>query len=226
MNILDLVLILIIAATIAIGYSRGFIISLLSLVRCAVGLPVAFFTADKYNMLIYNEFVRDAAVRKIEQGLQSSADIDGFVSSVRQAVDELPFGLDGIVDLSFLGNASTENITQSIVNNIVEPVALVIIKIIIFVLTVIVFYAITYIIAKLFKKLDKIKNMPFKKTNKFLGAVFGAVKAVAVTAILCALLVFVKDYVFASSQNEFVSQVNSSAIVEFVNKINPLVDLL
>lgn len=226
MNILDLVLILIIAATIAIGYSRGFIISLLSLLRCAVGLPIAFFAADKYNMKIYTEFVREVAIDKIEQGLQASVDADGFVSSVRQAVDELPFGISGIIDLSFLDNVSQANLTESIVDNIVEPVALVIIKIVIFILTVSVFYAVTFIIARLFRKLDKVRNMPLKKTNKFLGAVFGAVKAAAVIAVLSAVLVFVRDFIFASSQNEFVNMVNSSAIIEFVNKINPLVDLL
>ena len=88
------------------------------------------------------------------------------------------------------------------------------------------FSLLAWIITRLIKGLEKIKNIPFKKTNKLLGAVFGAVKAVLVLAVLCAVLVFVKDYIFASSQNEFVNQVDSSTIVEFVNKINPLADLL
>ena len=39
---------------------------------------------------------------------------------------------------------------------------------------------------------NSVSYIPFKKTNKLLGAVFGAVKAVLVTAVLCAVLVFVK----------------------------------
>ena len=97
---------------------------------------------------------------------------------------------------------------------------------VLFILTLLAFSLLAWLIPKLIKRLDKIKNIPFKKTNKFLGAVFGVIKSVLVIAVLCAVLVFVKDYIFASSQNEFVNQVNSSAIVEFVNKINPLADLL
>lgn len=226
MNILDLILIFIIAATVAAGYSRGFVLSLVSLVRYAVGMPVAFFVADRYNMIIYSRFVRDEAVSRVSQALQSSADIDGFAASVRETVDSLPFGMSGIVDLSFLDNVSSANITESVASNIVEPVACVIIKIVLFILTLLAFSLLAWLISKLIKRLDKIKNIPFKKTNKFLGAVFGVIKSVLVIAVLCAVLVFVKDYIFASSQNEFVNQVNSSAIVEFVNKINPLADLL
>ncbi len=226
MNILDLILIFIIAATVAASYSRGFVLSLVSLVRYAVGMPVAFFVADRYNMVIYSRFVRDEAVSRVSQAIQSSADINGFASSVREAVDSLPFGMSGIVDLSFLDNISSANITEGVVNNIVEPVACVIIKIALFILTMVAFSLLAWIISRLIKGLEKIKNIPFKKTNKLLGAVFGAVKAVLVLAVLCAVLVFVKDYIFASSQNEFVNQVNSSTIVEFVNKINPLADLL
>lgn len=226
MNILDLILIFIIAATVAASYSRGFVLSLVSLVRYAVGMPVAFFVADRYNMVIYSRFVRDEAVSRVSQALQSSADINGFASSVREAVDSLPFGMSGIVDLSFLDNISSANITEGVVNNIVEPVACVIIKIALFILTMVAFSLLAWIISRLIKGLEKIKNIPFKKTNKLLGTVFGAVKAVLVLAVLCAVLVFVKDYIFASSQNEFVNQVDSSTIVEFVNKINPLADLL
>ena len=43
---------------------------------------------------------------------------------------------------------------------------------------------------------------------------------------VCAALVFVRDFIFASSQNEFVRLVDSSSVTEFINTINPLINLV
>lgn len=226
MNFIDIILIVLALLTVIHGYSNGLIRSLISLLKYIIGLPVAFFVSDKYNIAVYNNFVREAAVQKVAEGISSSADLNAFSDSVKNAVGNLPFGMSGIIDLSFLDNATQENIAEKIVNGIVEPLALVVIKILLFVLTLSLFYLIIFVITKIFGKFEKSKHMPLKKTNKVLGAVFGAAKAVAVLAVLSAVLLFVRDFIFASSQNEFVNQVDSSAVLEFINKNNPFMDFV
>lgn len=226
MNYIDIVFIVIILATIIAGYSKGFVLSLISFARYIIGFPAAFFVADKYNALVYSSVVRSAALQEIQSSIADYADTDTYIGAIREAVDNLPLGLSGIIDLSFLNNISQASVAEAIVDHIVEPIALVVIKIILFVLTIALFYVITCVAAVLIKKAETIKHMPFKKTNRFLGALFGVFKAAAAVAVLSAVLVFVKDFIFASSQNEFVDQVNSSALIEFINKINPFINLI
>lgn len=226
MNYIDIAFIIIIFTTIFAGYSKGFILSLISFARYIIGFPLAFFIADKYNALLYNNVVRSIALQEIQSSISNYTDADAYVNAVRDAVDNLPLGLSGIVDLSFLNNISVSSAAEAITDHFVEPVALVIIKIILFVLTIAVFYVITFVVAVLIKKAEKIKHMPLKKTNKFLGAIFGVFKAAVTAAVLSAVLVFVKDIIFASSQNEFVNQVDSSTIINFINNINPFIDMI
>lgn len=137
----------------------------------------------------------------------------------------LPFGLSGAVDLSFLNGLSNESAANAVLQNIVEPVALVIIKIILFVITLVLFFILVRLISKAIQNIMSKKHAPLKRTNKFLGAVFGVLKGVVSLAVLSAVLVFLRDFLFASSQS-FSSQVDSSAVVEFINKINPLLSLI
>lgn len=224
-NFIDIALIVVFAACIAAGYARGFVLSLISFARLIVSFPLAFYVADTYSGTFYDKYVSSAALEKISQGLADSANIDSFVSSVRDAVGEIPFGLSGTVDLSFLDGLTNQTAANAVLQNIVEPVAIVIIKIALFVITLVLFNILVLIISKIIKSIMNKEHAPFKHTNKFLGAVFGVLKGVAVLAVLSAVFSFLSDFVFTTS-GEFVSQVDSSAVIEFINKINPLMQLI
>lgn len=224
-NFIDIALIVVFAACIAGGYARGFVLSLISFAKLIVSFPLAFYVADTYSGTFYDKYVSAAALEKISQGLADSADIDSFVSSVRQAVGEIPFGLSGTVDLSFLDGINNQTAASAVLQNIVEPVALVIIKIALFVLTLVIFNILVLIVSKIIKSIMNKKHAPLKRTNKYLGAAFGALKGVALLAVLSAVFSFLSDFVFTTSA-DFVSQVDSSAVMEFINKINPLMHLI
>lgn len=224
-NYIDIILIVIFAACILDGYARGFLLSLISFAKYIIGFPLAFYVADTYSLPFYNQFVSGAALEKISQGLSDSANIDSFVSAVRDAVGELPFGLSGSVDLSFLNGISNDSAANAVLQNIVEPVALVLIKIILFIITIVLFYVLVWLVSKVIRGIMKKDHAPLKRTNKFLGAVFGVLKGTATLAVFSAALFFLRDFLFTSSQ-QFVSQVDTSAVVEFINKINPLLYLV
>lgn len=224
-NFIDVVLFLILAACIAGGYFRGFLLSVISFAKYIVGIPFAFWVADSLSGGIYEKFVSQAALKKISSGLSQTADIDSFVSSVREAVGEMPFGIGGSVDLSFLDGVSNDTAATAILNNIVEPVAVAVIKVIVFIIILVLFFVAVWLVSKLIKKLMSSKHAPLKHTNKFLGAVFGALKGVVALAALSAALTFLRDFLFSSSES-FVSLVDSSVVIEFINKINPFLQLI
>ena len=62
-NILDIILVLSVAACIVAGYFKGLLRSVISFAKYAVGIPLAFFTADKYSAQVYNSFFREIGER-------------------------------------------------------------------------------------------------------------------------------------------------------------------
>lgn len=226
MNYIDIFFVVLVVLTVWAGYARGLFVSLISLLRFAVGVPLAFALSSKYNGCVYNEFVREFALNKITEKLSSSADIDAFAESVREAAAELPFGLENVLDLSFLDNVSNSSAVDLIMQNIVEPAALVIIKIFMFVLTIAVFYVITGIIIALIKKLERKEHVPFKKTNKFLGAVFGLAKSVIAVMAIAAIFNFVLDVYGNTSDSAFIIQLSSSSVLDIINKYNPILYII
>ena len=71
------------------------------------------------------------------------------------------------------------------------------------------------------KKIRKEKELPFHKTNSFFGGVFGLVKSGAYLIVISAVCEFVLDIM--TTQNQFVTQLRSSVIIEYINKFNPLI---
>ncbi len=224
-NYIDILLVILFAASIAAGYAKGFVLSLISFAKYIIGFPLAFYVADTYSSDVYERFVQSQVLERVSEGLSTAADIDSFVASVREAVNSLPFGLSHVIDLSFLDGLNADSAAGAVTDNIVEPVAMVAVKILLFVLTVAAFYVITWIVARIIRKLDNVKHMPLKKTNKFLGAVFGALQGVASLAVISALLVFARDFLLEPA-NGFSQQIASSAVVAFINKLNPLLFLI
>jgi len=82
-------------------------------------------------------------------------------------------------------------------------------------------YVITNIILSFAKKIRKEKELPFHKTNSFFGGVFGLVKSGAYLIVISAVCEFVLDIM--TTQNQFVTQLRSSVIIEYINKFNPLI---
>ena len=225
-NVLDIILVLLVVACVIAGYFKGLLRSVISFAKYALGLPLSFFIADKYSAQIYNSLFREAALNKVTSALEQSANIDSVVSSVKESVSSLPFGLSGIVDLSFLDNINNSTAAQAIAANVLDPVLLVVVKAAVFLLVLLAFSIIAFLISRFIKRLEEKDRMPLKHTNKFIGALLGAFKGTVLLAGVCAALVFVRDFIFASSQNEFVRLVDSSSVTEFINTINPLINLV
>lgn len=217
MNYVDLILIIVLLAAVLGGYCRGFFVSLLSLARFAIGVPLSFFAADKLSETVYNSFIRENLISTVAAQLEESG-VDAAVSSFKEAVDSLPQLLQGAADLSFLDNANASAFTQGVMENIIDPVAVVVCEMAIFVLTLFIFYVITGIVISLVKKIRSRENVPFKNTDRFIGALFGLVKGIIAVGALCVIGNYMIEFTQGAG-NEFVEQLSSSAIMGFAAKL-------
>lgn len=220
MNYVDLFIIVIFLIIVLEGYARGFIVSLLSLVRFAVGIPVSFIVANKFSSVVYTNYFKETINAEVLKGIDSSG-LDTYVASVRDTVNSLPDVMKGSVDMSFLDAANAASAAEGIMKNIVDPVADMVIKVALFVVTLAVFYILTGILLFVIKKLSNSNYAPFRKTNKFLGAVFGLAKAMILVFAIAKIGVFFTENL-KSVDNSFLQQVASSGIIEFVNRFNPI----
>lgn len=220
MNYVDLFIVVVFLIIVLEGYARGFFVSLLSLIRFAVGIPASFLVADKFSGVVYTNYFRENISANVLSGIEQSG-LDTYVASVKDTVNSLPDVLKGSVDLSFLNNASAASAADGIMSNIVDPVMEMVVKAALFVVTLVVFYVATGIILLVVKKLGNSKNAPFRKTNKFMGAVFGLVKALIFVFAIAKIGSFLTQNVNAVD-NSFLQQVASSGIIEFINKFNPI----
>lgn len=219
MNIVDIILIAAVLLIILHGYFKGFLVSVLSLARYALGIPFCYYLAKNASEPLYNALIRESVSARIAQGIDNTG-IDSIIAGVRESVNEFPEALKNTIDLSFLNNISASNAAQSIMQNVVDPVVILIVKIVLFIAVVAVFFVVTSILIALVDKASKKKDAPFKDTNKFLGAALGALKAVIIIIAVAAVADFLVVH-FAGSGG-FIDQLESSAVITFINKFNPL----
>lgn len=218
MNIVDIVLLALVLLIILQSYFKGFLISVVSLVRFLVGIPLCYAGAKNFAEPVYNAVAKNAIASSVSESVQNSG-LDSVIKTVKEGVAALPESLRGIVDTSFLNSAGSETAANQIMENIVDPIALVVCKIILFVLFIIVFFILTGIIISIIKSADK-KIEPLKKADRSLGAVLGALKAIVILFAVSAAAGFITKN-FAGSGG-FVNELSSSIVIGFLNKFNPL----
>ena len=74
MNYIDLAFIVIAALMIIAGACRGFMVSLLSMLRLIVGIPLAYFVSDMYYAQLYNRFVKEIVYNNVLEELSQTQD--------------------------------------------------------------------------------------------------------------------------------------------------------
>lgn len=223
MNYIDLFFIVIFFVMIFAGYLRGFAVSLLTLVRTAVSFPASFMISsfygdDIYNALFYESLYNSVIAKIDETGLENS------VNAVSEFIDGLPSYFSNVIRINpsfsdMLGSTEIDFADQ-IMKYVINPVGITIVKVVLFILVLIILYIIFGIIIKLIKDKSDDKDAPFHKTNKFLGAVFGLVKAVIIVFSVSAILYFIAGI---SEKNVFVNEIETSLLYNLIVKYNPII---
>ena len=215
MNLVDLFLIVLIALTVFVGIKRGLLISLLSALRFIVSIPLSFFVGNNYNE------IRQYVLKYVNDKLSQSNEINDFVQNLKSITSTFSFLFKDKSLIKSINLVNTNTASVYITDNILCPIVQEIIKILLILLTFILFYVITGIILSLAIKIRKKKKLPLHKTNSFFGGVFGLVKSGAYVLVLSSISKFILDII--TVQNNFVTQLKGSVIIDFINKFNPLI---
>ncbi len=221
MNLVDLTLIIFVAIAVFVGIKRGFLISFLSALRFVVAVPLSLFVGNNYNVIIYNSVVRKYLLEYVSKKLNDSEGITKFSESVNEFANTFSFLTKDNLAIKSISNIDSSSAAAYITDNILCPIVQEIIKILLILLTFILFYVITGIILSLAKKIREKKELPLHKTNSFFGGVFALVKSGAYLIVISAISKFVLDIV--TTQNQFITQLKGSVIIEYINKFNPLI---
>ena len=221
MNLVDLSLIVLIALTVFVGIKRGLLISLLSALRFIVSIPLSFFVGNNYNEIIYINYIRQYVLKYVDDKLSQSNEINDFVQNLKSITSTFSFLFKDKSLIKSINLVNTNTASVYITDNILCPIVQEIIKILLILLTFILFYVITGIILSLAIKIRKKKKLPLHKTNSFFGGVFGLVKSGAYVLVLSSISKFILDII--TVQNNFVTQLKGSVIIDFINKFNPLI---
>jgi len=152
------------------GMRRGLAVSLISMIRFFIAVPLSYYVSASFSDYVYVNYLKEY------------------------------FGIYA--------------------KNITDDFALIIVKILLFILTFILFYIVTLLIIILLKKLQRVKNMPLKHTNSFLGGVFGLMKAAVLIFVICTFAQYADLIPENSDTREFLNQINSSVIIEYIGGIN------
>ena len=213
MNLVDLFLIVLIALTVFVGIKRGLLISLLSALRFIVSIPLSFFVGNNYNEIIYKNYIRQYVLKYVDDKLSQSNEINDFVQNLKSITSTFSFLFKDKSLIKSINLVNTNTASVYITDNILCPIVQEIIKILLILLTC--------IILSLAKKIREKKKLPLHKTNSFFGGVFGLVKSGAYVLVLSSISKFILDII--TVQNNFVTQLKGSVIIDFINKFNPLI---
>lgn len=224
MNYIDIAFLVLAAVMILLGAKRGFLVSLLNVLKYIVAVPAAYFVSDSYSEVVYDKYLSEYVQKKMAEKLSSADTLNALIDGLNERAD---FVLSLFsTDLSNLGTLSGERLVDYICTDVIRPLAVIAISLVLFLLVLIFVILIANVIIHILKKHRKKskerngKGM-LSSANGLLGALFGLVKSVILLLVIC--MVFEYAAGLAGSSTSFYQQVEGSRVIEFVNTYNPLI---
>lgn len=226
-NYIDVALVAVFLIFTFVGYKRGLLITLINFIRYAVGFFLCFYFSDSLTQPLYDNFVRERALERINSEIVTSSNLDEILANLKDYGEALPSFVSHGLNLDVL-NISGDDIAQSLLTNIFEPIILAVIKGAVFAAVFIVFFLATGLIIHFVKKSGKKKEekrgrqSALKRTDKIFGAVFGALKSfiviLAITSILMYILSLDGNFI---ENNAFLAEASESRLLHLIDGINP-----
>jgi multisubunit Na+/H+ antiporter MnhC subunit len=201
----------------------------LGLLKYIVGIPVSYYVSNHFSDAVYTGFVREPVRNYIAKQLEKSADVDGYIASLKESVATMPEIFRSKLDMSALDGASTKSMVDFIEAKIAAPIAGALIHTLLFVITFAVVSAIVALLVAVFRhsdKKDKDKEdggSALKTGNRLLGGALGLVKALVFILVVATVAAYALELVPADSDGAFVNSVRNSYVINHFNQINPMV---
>ncbi|MBQ6830401.1 MAG: CvpA family protein [Clostridia bacterium] len=184
--ILDGILLLIVVVTVALGYHRGFIRSVVQLVGLIAAVVIASSLSASVSTMVYDSFVSEPLQNKVVEAVENAG--SGLASErLDSALESLPPFLVNAINqndqatqaLDQLQNTvvdSTTALAQAFVTNVIRPLAIGLFRVVAFILLVILLLLLVKLLTKLIKPVTKLPVI--RQADGLLGGAIGLVKAV------------------------------------------------
>lgn len=223
-NYVDVIIVGIMLLFMIIGWARGLLITVINLVRYAVGFFLCTYCSNNLAQPIYDGFVKEKIVDALSRQVVTSANIDEISENLTQFISNLPDVVKNNLDISTLSIKSGDDIAASISDTLFQPVAMVLLKAVIFIVVFILFFGITEIIISALHRHSKNKNKEkksvLKTTDRLLGCVLGAVKGAIIVFVFVSCVDLISQ-LGTASENSLVSHALDSTLYNQIMGINP-----
>ena len=228
---IDILLIVVLAVSVISSMRKGFLKCILSIICVIAAVVAATSLSLPAAEWSYDNLISGYVTQKVEAAMQDGLDSASAALTVNQIIDEIPdilitqlesFGIDiadVTKDISSL-KLSVHDTAEKISQDIIRPGALVLLRMLCFIL---IYLAVRFVLGVLSKFISGIAKLPLlKQANKWLGAVTGVIKGVALILLISTLL---NGYASLAADGDLVAEsVENSAICKAV-KNSDITDL-
>ena len=219
--LIDLMLLLVLAAVVFWAVRRGFFATVLRLGAWIVSLAVSRVLGEALSAPLYNAFAAQPARRMVEANIGQAMDGSQAAQYAQQVIAELPDALSqlaervgGVAPEQLIENLDAQQFTAAnaayvIEQSIIAPIGTAIIQL---ALTLLLFVVLLVAARLICRRLERVRKLPvLRQADKILGGALGAVKGV----LLLFVLVLVLQAAAALSQegSAFAQMVDGSWIV-------------
>lgn len=225
-NYVDIALVAVFLISAYVGYRNGLFMSIINLIRYAVGFSLCFYCSDNFSTIVYDNYVRQIALDRINESLANSS-VGDTLGGLTQMQSSFPAFLMG--NQQEIAIPTTGDVANYILENVFESALITIIKILIFVLVYVLFFLSTGILIRIIKKSSNRRNKKRKeknkrptlasRTDKVLGSVFSIIKSLVLVLAISAVLHYLVGVV--SPDSPLVSQIEDSNVLNFISSYNP-----
>lgn len=230
--VFDVIVLLIVALTVFLGYRRGFLRTIVQLVGCLLALILAFSFSQTVSTWVYDTMLRDTVYEKIETAWQDTTASGAATLSdkVESMTEALPGFVKSVWDpesvtkelQQFLNSGETaQSASVFLTDTVLRPILVTVIRFIAF----LILYALLMVAVKLLVKLIKpLSRLPLiRQADGVLGAVSGFLKGIlfAFVAVTILQLLAVGDSSLVVKED-----LANSYIAGWLAELNPLSDVL
>ncbi len=197
MNVIDLIVIVLIAVIAVASAKKGFLMSLFNIVAYVISGFFSKLFCNPVTDYIYTYYMQEKVLMKLNELLPSGS-VDGEISTVIDNVlQSLPVFFTGMAELFGIYDiAGTSSVTtdaaltvEVIESDYLGPIVANIISVVVLVLLFMFFSMLfRFILSFINRSLTKKKHKIIRGTNMFLGAALGVIKGIIPAGILCALV--------------------------------------
>lgn len=221
---IDIVLAVILAICVIVGWKKGFVKSLMDLASNLIAFIAARIVSVQLAPKIFSQYFEQRAYESLNRELANAG--NSAASQVQSALDSIPESMNGFlgiigIDKQSMASALSDKIGQSgsdtaqlLMSSVVSPIVTAIIKIVVFLAA---FAAAILVLKIVTLLLDKLTELPaVKQANELFGLLFGAIKGVIVVAVVCFILEIAAGFL---GNESITSLVESSRIVGIFDNI-------